>query len=209
MLRRFCRSWLRSSLRIACNAQGSPSQSAPITCNWVPSFAAQPRSSSRRSAHCHSLRLITSRRAHSFMRIAFRRKDKSRSSAVQQAVRADRQQSVACWSPRRWRGGGTTSALGIRNGFAKHEIIHWWRPHRRDECHLASCAPYRENRQTYFPLLSKVRTDTGRRYLRALRIGAAVVQWSTVSPHSRLPVATDLPMRRKKTRARDTQEGWL
>jgi transcriptional regulator with XRE-family HTH domain len=49
---------------------------------------------------------------------AFRRKDKSRSSAVQQAVGADRQQSVACWSPRLWRGGGTTLAL-VRMGIAE------------------------------------------------------------------------------------------
>jgi len=60
---------------------------------------------------CHSLQFITSCRTHSSKLIAFRRKDKSHSSAVQQAVRADRQQSAACRSPRLRRGGGTTFAL--------------------------------------------------------------------------------------------------
>jgi hypothetical protein len=35
-------------------------------------------------------------------------RSRSKRSAVQQAVRADRQRSSARWSPRRWRGGGTT-----------------------------------------------------------------------------------------------------
>ncbi len=38
---------------------------------------------------------------------------RSKRSAAQQTVRADRQQASACWSPRRWRGGGTTSALAL------------------------------------------------------------------------------------------------
>jgi hypothetical protein len=66
-----------------------------------------------RAGECSAIhRSSTRRHTHSFKLIASRRKDESRSSAVQQCVGFDRQQASACWFAPRARGaGGTTQTL--------------------------------------------------------------------------------------------------